>query len=43
MLNIFKTTTKMLWENKDRFCLVFSKLLRKNRLAKITCARTGGH
>lgn len=41
MLGMFKTTSKMLWENKYRFCLVFAKLLRENRLAKIMCAFTG--
>lgn len=41
MLDFFKGATKMLWENKCRFCLVFAKLLRDNRLAKIMCAPTG--
>lgn len=40
MLDMFKTASKMLWENKYRFCLVFAKL-RENRLAKMMCAFTG--
>lgn len=41
MLDFFEGTTKMLWGNKYRFSLVFTKLLRENRLAKIMCAPTG--